>query len=69
MVSDHIPDEITGIPGRSPFRSCKSPTATDKVNAQTKNRKHFSCVLGLCFNHKSLPWSYLPNHYCSDFWL
>lgn len=46
MVSDHIPDEVTGIPGYSPFRNCKSPVGTEEVSAQNKNRKHFSCVAG-----------------------
>lgn len=65
MVSNHIPNEVTGIPGYSPFRSCKLPMATE-VSARTKNRKHFSCVLDLGFNHKSLPSPCVPNHYCSD---
>lgn len=47
MVSDHIPDEVTGIPGHSPFRNCKSPLGTEEVSAQSKNRKHFSCAAGL----------------------
>lgn len=69
MASDHVPDEVTGIPGQSPARSCKSAMAAEEVSAQTKNRKQFSCVLCIHFNHKSLPYDYLPNHHCSDFWL